>query len=240
MKVHSVESLAALDGEGIRYDVFLSGCPLRCVCCHNPDTWNSDASTEKTVDELLTKIKRYVPYFKASGGGVTLSGGEPLLQADEIVKLGKLLKNDGIDYTIDTSGCVELNDDVKKAVKEAELVICDLKFPDDESFKKYTGGNFEKVIAFLDYLKSIDKRTWVRTVIVPDINDSEEMLESYVSVLQKYKDVIEKYELLGFHTMGFFKYEEAGIINPLKNYPPMDMERLKELQAYADKKLGTK
>jgi pyruvate formate lyase activating enzyme len=237
MKVHSVESLAALDGEGIRYDIFLSGCPLRCVYCHNPDTWNGQAATEKTAEELFAKIKRYVPYFKASGGGVTFSGGEPLLQAEKIVKLGDLLKTENIGYTLDTSGCVDLSDSVKKAVEKAELVICDLKFPDCETFKRYTGGDFNTVIKFFDYLKSISKRTWVRTVIVPNINDSEEMLDRYIKVLSNYKSIIEKYELLGFHTMGFFKYQELGVKNPLADYSDLSKEKLKELQEYADLKM---
>lgn len=232
MIVHSIESLAALDGEGLRYGIFLSGCPLRCAYCHNPDTWDKKNGEQKTAEQLFLKIKRYIPYFKASGGGVTFSGGEPLLQADEIVKLSKLLKTEGIGYTLDTSGCVALTDSVKQAVLDAELVICDLKFYTDTDYKKYTGGTLDTVINFLNFLCENKKRTWIRTVIVPTINDSEQDIENYLKTVAPYLDCIEKYQLLAFHTMGFFKYENLGIQNPLKNVPALLPQRLQSLQQY--------
>ncbi len=234
MRVHSVESMAALDGEGMRYELFLSGCPLRCVCCHNPDTWNSNIGTEISCEQLLKKILRYIPYFDGLGG-VTFSGGEPLLQAEEIVKLGNMLSENNIGYALDTSCCVALNDNVKKAIDGADMVICDLKYPNSESMYQYTKGDFSLVIDFLEYLKSTNKRTWIRTVIIPNINDSEEWLKKYIEVLSPYKDIVEKYELLGFHTMGFFKYEQCNIENPLKDTQALDEDRLKELQLFIDK-----
>jgi len=238
MIVHSIESLAALDGEGLRYAIFLAGCPMRCAYCHNPDTWNPRAGTEYTPEELLQKIKRYKPYFSA-GGGVTFGGGEPLLQAGEIVRLGRLLAGDNISYTIDTSGCVELDGDVRAALRGAGLVICDLKFPDAQTFKKYTGGDFSRVLKFFDFLATEKIRTWARTVIVPGINDQKEDLDRYIEVLRPYVDAgaVEKYQLLGFHTMGFFKYERLGIKNRLENTPTMPAERLAELQKYVNSRL---
>ncbi len=236
MIVHSIESLAALDGIGLRCAVFLSGCPLRCVFCHNPDTWDPRAGKEYTPEELFIKIKRYKPYFK-EGGGVTFSGGEPLIQAGEIVALGRLLEADNIGYALDTSGCLPLSPDVKKAVLDAEHVIFDLKFPDSDTMKRYTGGDFSLVSDFLDFLAASKKRTWVRTVIVPGINDSEEILDKYINILRPYGEVIEKYQLLAFHTMGFFKYGKLGINNPLEITPPLSPERLGILQKYTEKHL---
>lgn len=234
MIVHSIESLAALDGEGLRYGIFLAGCPLRCAYCHNPDTWDASCGEQKSVEQLFAKIKRYTPYFKSSGGGVTFSGGEPLLQADEIVKLSQLLKTEGIGYTLDTSGCISLTDSVKKAVLGADLVICDLKFHTEADYKKYTGGSLEKVCDFLDFLFKNNKRVWLRTVIVPTINDTEADIDRYLKIAAPYFKCVEKYQLLAFHTMGFFKYNNLNLQNPCKDIPALSSERLTELQQYLD------
>ena len=234
-KIHSLESLATLDGDGVRYGVFLVGCPLRCVYCHNPDTWaNSGSYTQYTPRELCDKIVRYKPYFGESGG-VTFSGGEPLLQAEFVASCGKLLAQNGIEYALDTSGAVQLDEYVKEAVNGAELVILDLKMHDSESYRKYTAGDMAKVIAFGDYCNLIGKRTWLRTVIVPDINDTFQDMDEYLEVASRWS-CVEKYELLGFHTMGFDKYTRLGIVNPLKSTPPMQGEKLQELQRYIDEK----
>lgn len=231
MNVHSFESLAALDGDGIRFCVFLSGCPLKCAYCHNPDT-QTGRGTSYTKEELLKKIIRYKPYFKR-GGGVTFSGGEPLLQAKGINELYPLLKDHGIEYALDTSGAVALTEDVKTSLKNSSLVICDLKFCDKDSFFKYAKGDFSLEKNTLDFLKSENIRTWIRTVIVPGINDDNESVKKYAELVATYPNA-EKYELLPFHTMGFFKYEEGGFFNPLKDTPPMDTEKLKSLQSLAD------
>ncbi len=232
--VHSFESLAALDGEGIRYGVFMQGCPLRCVYCHNPDTWGK-GGTELSPEELVKKVSRYKPYFGKTGG-VTFSGGEPLLQSKFIRETVTYLKQEGINYAIDTSGAVALSDDAKYVLENAQLVILDLKFWDDENYKKYTGMGISKVFDTLEFLEDIKKRTWVRTVVVPGINDSEEKIQRYLEML-KNKYFVEKYELLGFHTMGFFKYENMGIKNPLQDTKPLEKETLKELQEFVDNEL---
>lgn len=230
-KIHSFESLATLDGEGIRYGVFFTGCPLRCVYCHNPDTW-FDNGRDYTAEELVKKIKRYKPYFK-NGGGVTFSGGEPLLNADFINKTAPLLKAEGIDYCLDTSGSVPLTDEVKICIDNADMVILDIKFYDEESYKKYTKGNFENFVHIGRYCSEIQKRLWIRTVVVPGINDSEEQIAEYAEFAKQFK--YEKYELLAFHTMGFFKYEKLGIENPLLDKQALSKERLFELQKIVDK-----
>ncbi|MEG1663185.1 MAG: pyruvate formate-lyase-activating protein [Clostridia bacterium] len=228
-KIHSYESLATLDGDGVRFAVFLSGCPLRCVYCHNPDTW-SCFEKELTVEQFVEKVRRYKPYF-SNGGGVTFSGGEPLLQAEFIAEVSPLLAEKNISYALDTSGAVDLTDEVEKAVDGADLVILDLKFWDNASYKKYTGGDIQKVINFGDYLQKINKRVWLRTVIVPDINDSEALVDKYLSISSRWQNV-EKYELLAFHTLGFSKYENLGIANPLKTTPPLSSDTLTILQNY--------
>lgn len=224
--IHSFESMAALDGDGIRYAVFFTGCPLRCAYCHNPDTWHKSGNEWSSAD-LVNKIKRYKPYFK-KGGGVTFSGGEPLLNADFIIETGKLLKKEGINYAVDTSGSVPLTDSVKKALDGADLVILDVKFYDEESYKKYTKGNFENFVAIGKYCTEKKIRLWLRTVVVPNINDNEESIRKYAEFSKQFQ--FEKYELLAFHTMGFFKYENLEIENPLIDTPALNHDRLKELQ----------
>lgn len=224
--IHSFESLAAVDGEGIRYDIFFTGCPLRCAYCHNPDTWHA-SSINMSAEEVMKKVIRYKPYFR-NGGGVTFSGGEPLLNADFINELSEMLNKNGISYCIDTSGSVELSSAVMTAIDNADMVILDIKFHTPEDYKKYTGGDFEKFMSVGRYCTDNGKRLWLRTVIIPGINDTVEDIKCYAELVKNFK--FEKYELLGFHTMGFFKYENLGIENPLKNSPAMNHEKLKDLQ----------
>ncbi len=231
--IHSFESLAALDGEGIRYAVFMQKCHLRCVYCHNPDTWEGGGQ-EIDSEELVKKIKRYKPYF-GENGGVTFSGGEPLLQAEFLKDVAMKLSKEGIKYAVDSSGAVPISDDVKFVLENAQLVILDLKFWDDESYLEYTGQGISKTLEMLRFLDSINKKTWVRTVVVPGINDSEPVLEKYLENIRNI-ECIEKYELLGFHTMGFFKYENLGIENKLAGTEPLDGEKLKKLQQFDDEK----
>ena len=228
--IHSFESMAALDGDGIRYAVFFTGCPLRCAYCHNPDTWHKSGN-DWTTDALVKKIRRYKPYFK-NGGGVTFSGGEPLLNADFIVEACQLLREDNINYAIDTSGSVPLTDSVKKALDGADLVILDLKFYNSDDYAKYTKGKFENFIAIGKYCSENGIRLWLRTVVVPNINDTEEHIIKYAEFSKQFK--FQKYELLAFHTMGFFKYDNLKIENPLKGTPALDKERLSQLQKILD------
>ena len=226
MYIHSFESMAARDGDGVRYCVFLSGCPLRCVYCHNPDT-QKRGLFEMTPEEVAKKAIRYKPYFK-NGGGVTFSGGEPLLQAEEIAVAGEILREKGIGYVLDTSLAVPLTEQVKAAIDGAEMILADLKFPDPERMRRYTSGELSLVQGCLEYIKQTSKRCRVRTVVVPGLNDSLSVLEEYLPMIEELSP--EGWELLPFHTMGFFKYEESGIPNPLKDTPPMDMTALDTLK----------
>lgn len=231
--IHSFESLAAIDGEGIRYDIFFTGCPLRCAYCHNPDTWHK-SETDYTAEEILKKVKRYKPYFK-NGGGVTFSGGEPLLNADFINELAPMLKEEGIGYCLDTSGSVPLSDSVKTAIENADMVILDIKFHNAEDYEKYTKGDFNRFMEIGKFCTKLGKRLWLRTVVVPNINDTEADMDKYAKLVKNFK--FEKYELLGFHTMGFFKYENLGIENPLENTKALDKNKLNDLQKYLEEKI---
>lgn len=231
--IHSFESLAAIDGEGIRYDIFFTGCPLRCAYCHNPDTWYK-SDIDMSAQEVFKKIVRFKPYFK-NGGGVTFSGGEPLLNSDFINELYPMLKEENIGYCIDTSGSVQLTDNVKTAIDNADMIILDIKFYNENDYKTYTKGRFENFMAIGKYCTEKNKRLWLRTVVVPDINDTEQDMDEYCTLVQGFK--FEKYELLPFHTMGFFKYDDLEIENPLKNTKAMDKDKLDVLQNYINKKL---
>ncbi len=228
--IHSFESMATLDGEGLRYAVFFCGCPLRCVYCHNPDTW-FDSGNVYNSEKLAKKLIRYKPYFK-DGGGITFSGGEPLCQAAFINEISEILKANGISYCLDTSGGVELNDDIKVCLLNADLVILDLKFYTAENYIKYTGGDIKKVISVGDFCTENNIKLWLRTVVVPGINDTKDDILKYKGFAKRFK--YHKYELLAFHTMGFSKYEGLNIENPLKGVNDLPPEKLIELQNIID------
>ena len=233
--IHSFESLAALDGAGLRYALFMAGCPLRCIYCHNPDTWQLGEATV-TSDELIRKIIRYKPYFK-DNGGVTFTGGEPLMQAAFIREMVPLLQEQGISYVIDTSGGIPLSKDIKFVLERAEMVILDLKFWDEESYHIYTGTGIQNVLDTADYLNSIGKKMWIRTVVVPNINDTEAVISRYLPYVKNWS-CVGKYEILGFHTMGFYKYEALSLENPLHDTPPLSDEAKIRLQTFVNRQLG--
>ena len=225
--IHSFESLAAVDGKGLRFAVFLAGCPLRCVYCHNPDTWEKNGK-EFSAEQLVAKVKRFKPYF-GSDGGVTFSGGEPLLQSAFLKECVPLLQKEGIPYVIDTSGQVPLTEDVRFVLAHSQEVLLDLKFWDDSSYLKYTGRDMKCTMETLSFLNEIGKDTVLRTVVVPNINDRVEILANY-RLLTKDFTCITKHELLPFHTMGFFKYENLKIKNPLENIKALSQEKFEELK----------
>ena len=233
--VHSFESLAAVDGDGLRYGVFLAGCPLRCAYCHNPDTWEMTAGKPTEAEALVKKIARYRSYF-GKNGGVTFSGGEPLLQADFLCEVAELLEKEQIGYVIDTSGGVPLTEAVKCLLSGAQSVLLDLKFPDEERYLRYTKRSMAHTLAVLDYLNEIGKSTRIRIVVVPGINDSEEVLEQYLAHLRG-KACVSEVELLGFHTMGFHKYEALGIENSLRGTSALDPAKKNQLQSFVNEKM---
>ena len=221
--IHSYESFGTVDGPGIRFVLFLQGCPLRCKFCHNPDTWNiSDEKIRERAVETFEKVKKYKGYFGKKG--LTVTGGEPFLQADFILELFKLCKEDGINTVVDTSGYI-FNEKVKEVLEYTDLVLLDIKAIDEKVYKELTGVELENTLKFAQYLKEKGKRVWIRHVIVPGITDNDELLNrlaEYVSNL----DNVEKVELLPYHKLGEFKYKELGMKYVLEGVEELSKERL--------------
>lgn len=235
LNVHSIESFATLEGEGIRYAVFLQGCPYRCVYCHNPDTWyGGGRGSAKAIDEIVSQVKHYRSFYK-KGGGVTVTGGEPLLQADGVLELFKQIHELELTNTIDTS-CAVIPSNISELLKHTDLVIVDLKFHNNADYDKYAKGRLDNTIKMLDETLKAGVKVLIRTVVVPGINDTEKDIEKYVEIVNKYPNVT-KYELLGYHTMGVYKYEQLGIHYPLEGVEALPATRLKELQKFANSKL---
>lgn len=226
--IHSFESFAASDGPGIRFSVFLSGCPMRCIYCHNPDTWDKNGGLEYSADEIVKKALRFKPYFK-NGGGVTVSGGEPFMQADFLIELLKKLKREGIHTAVDTSGFY-LNDSVKEALLYTDLVLLDIKHTDSEGFKKITKQENKNLLHFLDYMKETQKPLWIRQVIVSGFTDSEEQIIKLKETLRGAN--VLRVELLPYHTLGVFKWENLNIPYELKNVAPPTDEKMDKLRKF--------
>ena len=207
-RVHSLETFGTVDGPGIRFVVFMQGCPLRCQYCHNPDTWKAGIGTEYTPQQLMDEIIKYKSYINLSNGGVTFTGGDPLLQAGFILEVAKLCKKDGISVALDTSGYV-LNDKVKELLEYTDIVLLDIKSYDANTYKEVTGAPLSPTLKFMDYLREKKIRTWVRFVYVPQLTDDMDSIKGLSEYLDDYPNV-EKIELLGFHKMGEYKWEELG------------------------------
>ena len=233
-RINSVETMGLVDGPGIRVVVFMQGCPLRCLYCHNPETWNLNDDVDLyTPEELLDKIKNYKEYFNEDGG-VTFSGGEPLVQSKFLLECLKLCKKENIHTCIDTAGSISY---CEKILKYTDLVILDIKAPNDKMHKLITGKSIDESIKFIKLCEKLNKKLWLRTVIVPGINDTEEFIDDLINYIKPIKNV-EKVELLPYHTLGVHKYEELGIKYKLKDTPDMDKERCKELEEKLKKGLN--
>lgn len=217
-RIHSFESFGAVDGPGIRFVVFFQGCSLRCKYCHNRDTWPVNSGLEYTSDELISKILRYKNYFTVSGGGVTLSGGEPLLQQDFLLELLPKLKKLGIHTTIDTSGSFPLTDKMKKIIDLTDLFLLDIKCINDDICKDLVGVSNKLELEFARYLSDINKPVWIRQVLVPGITDHEEDLLKLKDFLASLKNV-KKVEILPYHDLGRFKWENLGCNYELEDVP---------------------
>ena len=222
-KIHSFESFGTVDGPGIRFVVFMQGCSLKCKYCHNRDTWDLCGGTTYTVSEVLTKIEKYKNYFIPSGGGVTISGGEPLLQLKFVTELFTQLKKEGIHTAIDTSGNFAITEDIKKLIDLTDLFLLDIKCINDEICKDLTGVSNKQELAFARYLSSISKDLWIRQVLVPGITNQEEDLLSLKKFIFSLSSV-KKVEVLPYHSMGRFKWEELGFSYPLESTPDATLE----------------
>ena len=228
-KIHSFESFGTVDGPGIRYVVFMQGCPLRCQYCHNPDTWKAGGE-EYSAEHVAGEVLKYKNYY-GEKGGITVSGGEPLLQIDFIIELFTLLKARGVNTCVDTSGCTfDMNNEAvmakfEKLLPLTDLFLLDIKHIDDEEHKKVTGQSNAKTLAFAKYLSDNGKRMWIRHVLVPTLTDDDKSLERLKEFISTLKTV-EKVEVLPYHTMGEVKYQKLGIEYPLKGVQPPTKERV--------------
>lgn len=222
--IDSVETMGLVDGPGIRFVVFFKGCKLRCLFCHNPETWTKDNALEITSEELLKKILKYKNYYV--DGGITFSGGEPLLQDEFLIDILKKCKMVNLHTAIDTSGVGIGN--YEEILKYTDLVILDIKAIDNEGFNYMTGQNIDEFYKFLDICQRLNKKLWLRQVIVPGINDTEKYILKLKEFISKIKNV-EKIELLPYHLYGVDKYQKLGVEYKLKGVSAMDETHLKEL-----------
>lgn len=228
-RIHSFESLGAVDGPGIRYVIFMQGCPLRCKYCHNRDTREYSFGVKYTVDEIVERIKRYVAYM-GEDGGVTITGGEPLLQIEFVTQVFKKLKELDIHTCLDTSGFVQ-TEKLNDLLKYTDLVLLDIKHLNNEEHIKLTGVSNEKVKQFAKHLSDNGIPMWIRHVLVPGITDSEEHLKELKEFIKTLKTV-EKVEILAYHTLGKHKWEISEEEYPLEGVPEAtaeDVQRAKNI-----------
>lgn len=227
--IHSLESFGSVDGPGVRYIIFMSGCAMRCQFCHNPDTWNMQSGRRYTADELLKQAIKYRSYW-GSKGGITVSGGEPLLQIDFLTELFQKAKAQGIHTTLDTSGNPFTREEpfwgkFKELMKYTDLILLDIKHINVEQHKSLTGCTNRNILDMAEYLSEIGKPVWIRHVLVPGKSDNDEYLRELDAFIQTLNNV-EKVEVLPYHTMGAFKWKELGLEYPLAGVEPPSKERI--------------
>lgn len=228
-RIHSVESFGSADGPGVRYIVFLKGCNMRCQYCHNPDTWAKDGGELMTPKEVLKKALRYKTYWKEKGG-ITVSGGEALLQIDFVTELFRLAKEKGVNTCLDTSGNpFSLEEPFKskfdELMKYTDLFMLDIKHMDDAAHRKLTGQTNQNILEMAAYLSDHGKAMWIRHVLVPGITTEEDELYRLRSFLDTLKTV-ERVEVLPYHTLGVFKWKELGIPYQLEGVDPPTKEQI--------------
>ena len=227
--IHSLESFGSVDGPGVRYIIFTTGCAMRCQFCHNPDTWIMSKGTEYTADELLNKAIKYRSYW-GKEGGITVSGGEPLLQIDFLIELFEKAKEMGIHTTLDTSGNPFTREEpffskFERLMKSTDLILLDIKHIDDEQHKILTEQSNKNILDLARYLSDINKPVWIRHVLVPQRNDKDEYLirlREFIDTLQN----VQKVEVLPYHTLGVYKWKELGYEYKLEGIEPPTKERV--------------
>lgn len=227
-RIHSIQSLGTLDGPGVRFVVFAQGCPLRCGCCHNPDTWDMKGGTEYSPEEIVSKAIRYKEYF-ADEGGITVSGGEPLLQAEFVSELFRLCRFEGINTCLDTSGNI-LNDNIKELLDYTDRVLLDIKYSNNEDYLKYAGCRLDNVLEFLGYLNKKNIPVTLRQVIIPTLNDNRENILFLKQLAEKYH-CIDKTELLPFKKICKVKYDKLKIPFAFESIPEPDASLMEQLNS---------
>jgi pyruvate formate lyase activating enzyme len=222
--IHSIETCGTVDGPGIRFVIFTAGCPLRCLYCSNPDCRYIENGKQVSVDELMAEVQKYTSYMNASGGGITVSGGEPLFQPHFVAEIFKQCKAIGIHTALDTSGYCDLK--VAEPVLElADLVLLDIKSFDPEIYQTVTSVSIEPTLEIAKYLHRIDKPTWIRFVLVPGLTDAPDNVAGLADFVATLKNV-EKVEILPFHKMGEYKWEQLGYPYQLKETQPPTPEQV--------------
>ena len=226
-KIHSIESFGTVDGPGVRFVVFLQGCPLRCQYCHNPDTWNTDGGTLYSPEELIWLFRKNRAFY--TKGGITVTGGEPLLQINFLTALFKLAKQQGIHTCLDTSGVTYREGDKKidELMKYTDLVMLDVKHINSAEHKKLTGVPNENILAFARYLDRKNIPVWIRHVVVPGITDNEDYLYELGQFIASVHNV-RMVDVLPYHTLGITKYQSLGIDYPLEGVEPATKEQAHE------------
>lgn len=230
-KIHSIESFGSADGPGVRYLVFLQGCQMRCKYCHNPDTWAFEKGEEQTPEQVLTKALRYKSYW-GKNGGITVSGGEALLQIDFLVELFKLAKQKGIHTTVDTSGGPftregEFFAKFQELIQYTDLFLLDIKHIDTDAHRELTGKTNENILDMARYLSDQKKDVWIRHVLVPGITDNEAQLHKLHDFIESL-DNVKRVEVLPYHTLGVFKWEQLGIPYSLDGVKAPDKESIEK------------
>lgn len=228
LRVHSVQSLGTLDGPGVRFVVFAQGCHLRCKCCHNPDTWDGGAGTLMSIDELVRRTLRCREYF-GDKGGITVSGGEPLLQACKVYELFSRCRAEGINTCLDTSGSL-WNEEVEQLLTVTDRVLLDVKYTNDADYRRHVGCALQPVLDFLDRLEARKIPTTLRQVIIPTLNDSEENLAVLKRIREEHS-CVDGVELLAFRKLCQTKYDALNIPFPLAHVEEPTRERMAELNA---------
>jgi pyruvate formate lyase activating enzyme len=226
-RIHSIESMGLLDGPGVRTVVFMQGCNLRCAYCHNPDTWKAEGGNLTDSKDLINKLIKFKPYYKSSGGGVTFSGGEPLLQPDFLLDMLRLCRENNIHTVVDTAGFGLGAYD--KILKYTDLVILDIKHSTEEGYKKLAAGDMAELKKFLEALSRSQCRVWIRHVVVPGLTDDTEHILRLRDIIGTIKN-IDKIEFLPYHTLGKNKYEAMGLPYRLQDVPAMDKNKTLELE----------
>ncbi len=232
-RINSLESFGAVDGPGIRYVIFVKGCNFRCKFCHNPETWSCQGGTLEDVDSLLAKAERYRAYW-GKEGGITVSGGEPLLQLDFVTELFEKAKKKGISTCLDTAGGPFTRNEptfskIEKLISVTDTVLLDIKCIDDDVHKELTGFSNKNILDFAGYLDERHVDVWIRHVLVPTITDDDSLLERLASFIKTLHNV-KKVEVLPYHTLGVMKYHEMGIPYPLEGVEPPSKERVENAE----------
>ncbi|WP_050614002.1 pyruvate formate-lyase-activating protein [Bacillus testis] len=228
--IHSIETCGTVDGPGIRYIVFTQGCQLRCQYCHNADTWEIGTGKTMSVDEIIQDVQSYIPFMEASGGGITVSGGEPLLQIPFVTELFKACKEIGIHTTIDSSGgCFSEKpaflEQFDELLSYTDLILVDLKHIDRDQHKRLTGKHNDHILKFAQYLSDKQIPVWIRHVLVPGVTDFNDYLDRLGKFIGTLKNV-QKVEVLPYHKLGVYKWEALGLKYPLQDTDPPSEERV--------------